>query len=653
VGLGALSAAAAAVLVILVAWGAWPFRPDTGPAPGAAGTRQPTGPRVGLITNDPRAFPGYTLFAPSFATTTHLIDMQGRVVRTWEADCTPWSVYLLEDGHLLRGGHFARQPDGTTAEVGRVQEYTWEGDLVWDFAYGDDKRRPHHDLCKLPNGNVLMIVSERKTEKEALAAGRRPGTTAGDNLLPDCLVEVRPTGPTAGKVVWEWHAWDHLVQDADPARANYGNVREHPERIDVNAGGVPVAASAAVPRDLDPLRTIGYVGDATPGANQATPEWTHTNAVCYNAEFDQVMVTVREFGEVWVIDHGTTTAEAAGHTGGRHGKGGDLLYRWGNPVAYRAGTARDQKLFGPHSGHWIPRGRPGAGHILVFNNGRGRTAAAYSTVEEVVPPVGPDGRYRREPGAAFGPDAAVWSYAAPEREEDFFALLASGAERLPNGNTLVTGGTNGMLFEVTPARETVWLYVNPVPGGPQALAVRRPLGEVLPPVLQDRLHFTARQKERLAELHGQVAARLGRALTDRQRDLLRHPRADGPGGSPRPGQVLPPATAEELGLTAEQKRKLDEVQKEADAGLDHIFTEDQRKQFQGMLKAFDRGRPPAPPPGAAGAIASNVFPGAFGLQAGGAVFRAYRYGPDYPGLKGKDLTPGPALEGPPKGPSKK
>ena len=66
------------------------------------------------------------------------------------------------------------------------------------------------------------------------------------------------------------------------------------------------------------------------------------NSVAYHPELDQIVLSVLGFSEIWIIDHGTTTAEAAGHTGGRSGKGGDLLYRWGNPRAYRAGSAVDQ-----------------------------------------------------------------------------------------------------------------------------------------------------------------------------------------------------------------------------------------------------------------------------------------------------------------------
>src|SRR5262249_10248555 len=149
--------------------------------------------------------------------------------------------------------------------------------------------------------------------------------------LADSLVEVKPTGKTTGEVVWEWHAWDHLVQDVDPSKANFGDVSKHPELIDVNFGdseigfpggppgrgppgpagrgpvrkGSPQDDEARKKRDRDRLKSIGYVGNPTARGNRGIlPDWTHVNAVAYNAEFDQVMISVRSFGEFWVIDHG-------------------------------------------------------------------------------------------------------------------------------------------------------------------------------------------------------------------------------------------------------------------------------------------------------------------------------------------------------------
>jgi hypothetical protein len=414
---------------------------------------------VGLIRNDPGAFQGYTLLSPLQSTATYLIDMNGRVVKTWEAGSTPSSLaYLLENGNLIRAGVQAGSPygGGVAGGGGKIQEFDWNGNLVWDFTYSTATSLPHHDFARLPNGNILLVVQEKKTAAEAVAAGRIPSTVEGTDVRPDALIEIKPNGKTGGDIVWEWHVWDHLVQDHDKTKANYGDVAAHSERIDINYNVVE--------------------------GRRANPDWTHFNAVAYNADLDQVTVSLRNFGEIWIIDHSTTTAQAAGKTGGRSGKGGDLLYRWGNPRVYRAGAEADQTLFGQHNVHWIPKGLPGAGHLLIFNNGDTRPSARYSSADEIVLPVDANGRYTLGPGKKYGPDKAVWSYSAPNLT-DFYSANISGAMRLPNGNTLICSGAPGIVFEVTPQNKVVWQYNLPAfaapgrggaGGGPGAAGGRGP-----------------------------------------------------------------------------------------------------------------------------------------------------------------------------------
>ena len=173
------------------------------------------------------------------------------------------------------------------------------------------------------------------------------------------------------------------------------------------------------------------------------------------------MVSVRHFGEIWIIDRSTTTEEAAGHSEGKGGKGGDLLYRWGNPRAWQMGTVADQQLFGPHNAHWIEPGLPGAGNVLVFNNGWefGEFRRGYSSVDELRLPA--EGyNYRREPGKPHGPERPEWIFHAAI-SADFYTGAWGSAQRLPNGNTLFCYGQLGIIWEVTPAGRTVWKYLNP------------------------------------------------------------------------------------------------------------------------------------------------------------------------------------------------
>jgi hypothetical protein len=249
-----------------------------------------------------------------------------------------------------------------------------------------------------------------------------------------------------------------------------------------SAGGSPTPQpqgdAAATPRGDGGDRGAGDRGAPGPraggprgGGQRNSNDWTHTNAVAYNADLDQIMISIHNHSEVWIIDHSTTTAEAASHAGGRSGKGGDLLYRWGNPQVYRAGDAADQRLFVQHNAHWIPKGLPGAGHMLVFNNGHRGAGGQFSSVDEIVLPVDAQGRYTREAGEKFGPEFAVWSYTAP-KETDFYSSFISGASRLPNGNTMICSGANGIMFEVTPDKKVVWQYMNSPHGQPAGAAGR-------------------------------------------------------------------------------------------------------------------------------------------------------------------------------------
>ena len=377
-------------------------------APKKQDDSKPAPVKLGLLINDPKALQGYTLISPFDSSKTFLLDMQGRVVRSWETGCPPaLSAFLLDNGHLMRPGSIggdARVFGPGPGVGGRIQEFTWDGELVWDFKFYNAKQLPHHDMTRLPNGNVLLIVWDRKTAEEAIAAGRRPEMTGDRHLLPDSLVEIKPTGKTTGEVVWEWHLWDHLVQDFDKSKANFGNVAEHPELVNINYGEDELpSVIAAAAKDGERQAQGGWQRRRRTRPPRIDPDYTHFNGVAYNPDLDQIAVSVWTFSEFWIIDHGTTTAEAAGHTGGRSGKGGDLLYRWGNPRAYRAGTKADRKLFSQHNAHWIPRGLPGAGHLLLFNNGPERPGpdGSYSSVDELVLPADSQGRYTRQPGKAL------------------------------------------------------------------------------------------------------------------------------------------------------------------------------------------------------------------------------------------------------------
>ncbi|MEM7201039.1 MAG: aryl-sulfate sulfotransferase [Planctomycetota bacterium] len=365
--------------------------------------------------------PALRLYGNMSGTQTWLVDANGTTVHSWTSPRPPGlSVYLRDDGMLLRTINTGFLPGVIGGTGGGLQLQDLNSQVLWDFRYDGPGVWSHHDIEALPNGNVLMIAWEDKSPAQAIAAGRDPSLMAGAVFRPDHIIEVRPSGPTSGDIVWEWHAFDHVIQDVDATKANFGVVADHPELIDINY---------------------------PPIASQAN-DWIHMNGVDYDPINDWIVLSANRLNEVWIIDHSTTTQEAAGHTGGRHGKGGDLLYRWGNPQAYDRGTSANQQLYGQHSANIIPEGYPGAGNVVLFNN---NPPIGGSQVLEFVLPVNASGQFVTPAGEPFGPAAPIWTHSG-----GFRSTVVSSARRARNGNTLICSGSQGRVFEVTPQGQTVW-----------------------------------------------------------------------------------------------------------------------------------------------------------------------------------------------------
>ncbi len=395
---------------------------------------------VGLIDLKKDAFSdGYNLFYPHNQSSVYLIDNCGEIVHTWtdDDDFRPGNMaYLLDDGRMVR----CKRPNVPTMDSiwaggggAYIDIIDWDSNILYQFFQNDSLRRLHHDVAMLPNGNILAISWELKTGAEAIQAGRDPSILIQNKLWPDYILEL---DPEKDSIVWEWHVWDHLIQDFDPSKDNFGVVGNHPELVDINWQ-----------------------------TNDGFPDWMHSNAIDYNAELDQILLCVPTFNEVWIIDHSTTTEEASGHTGGRSGKGGDLLWRWGNPAAYRA--SGNQQLFYPHDVHWVEQfldtGHPDFGKIAVFNN---RVGPDYSSVHILNPSFDPaTGNYQTSIEGYFLPDDFEVSIVHP----DTFSLHSTGlssVQIMENRNLLVCSGRWGRVFEFDRnTSEVVWEYTVPLKGG--------------------------------------------------------------------------------------------------------------------------------------------------------------------------------------------
>jgi len=431
---------------------------------------------VGLLSYDPsQAFEGYNLVFPHNQPNVYLLDNCGEIVHMWEdsANFRPGNIaYIWPDGTLLKGKRDASVVNDAIWAGGGgaiVEVRDWDNTLIWSYELNDSTKRFHHDFVPMPNGNVLAIAWELKTYEESIQAGRDTATMAQDKLWPDYILELNPSN---SDIVWEWHAWDHLIQDHDSTKDNYGVVADHPELIDLNYD-----------------------------RNNGHPDWMHANALDYNEELDQIMLCVPYFDEIWVIDHSTTTAQAAGHTGGAAARGGDLLYRWGNPATYRAGDSSDQTLFFPHDAHWsndfLTAAHPDFNKIAVFNN---RVGADYSTANIFNPPWEMYSWTYTMDTDMYGPTSFDETYQHPVDPTNLYSTGLSSIQQLPNNNVLITSGRYGYTFELTPNNEIVWEYVTPLIGGNPASQ-----GDTL--TINQNLTF------RMKRYPADYAAFMGRTLT--------------------------------------------------------------------------------------------------------------------------------------------
>ncbi len=406
---------------------------------------------VGLLYYDPSSTSeGFNFIYPHNQPNAYLLDMCGQIVNQWtdDVDFRPGNTaYITPDGKLIktkRSATITSDPIWAGGGGAYVEIYDWDNNLEWSYFVNDANERLHHDIAVKDNGNILMVVWEYKSVEEVIQAGRDTSTLVDGTMWPDKVIEVNPT---TNEIVWEWHTWDHLIQDFDPTKDNYGVVADHPERININYDD-----------------------------NAGKADWMHTNAIDFHEETKQVLISVPTFHEIWIIDNTTTTEQAASSVGGFGNRGGDLMYRWGNPAAHDNGTAEDQKLFYQHDARWVDDflspAHPHFGKISVFNN---RVGDDFSTANILDP----------------GWDMYKWTYLTANNEwgpfdfdltithptpTEMWSTGLSSFQTLDNGNYLICVGRFGYSFEIAPNGEIVWEYKTPTNG--QALATQGDLLEI-------------------------------------------------------------------------------------------------------------------------------------------------------------------------------
>ena len=381
-------------------------------------------------------FPGLVLFSQSQGqgpSKTILLNNLEQKVKIWNhAESAIGVPHLNTDGSIIlqlkSSDHYFGNTRGPIGGVFKKLDYS--GDIKWSFDFYNENYHPHHDFEILPNGNILTIGWEKKSFSEGINAGR---INIENEIWPLVIHEIEPSIEGDIEIIWKWHLWDHLIQDHDSSLNNYGIIKNHPELININ------------------------IGEFT---NLSDGDWLHTNAIAYNEQLDQIIISSRHLSEIFIIDHSTTIEQASEHTGGNSNKGGDILYRWGNPINYGRGTIDDQKLNAQHGAHWIPQYFPGSGNIIIFNNNPSDATGTNnqfgnSSVVELAPPIDGEGNYIISDSLSFGPIDYEWEYGG---DNTFFSHFQSGAYRLLNGNTIVTSTQEKNIFEIDSLGNKVWEY---------------------------------------------------------------------------------------------------------------------------------------------------------------------------------------------------
>jgi len=385
---------------------------------------------------------GYTLFspipdqAPSNDYSTYLIDNSENIINTWTHACKPVTIsYLLPDSSIVIPCT-QNEVNGLGVEgqsAGRILKLSWDGEVLWDDIFVEDHYEPHHDVEPLPNGNILFITYERKTFAEAMVLGRE---NISDEIWPSYIIELQQVSTDSSAIVWEWHLWDHTIQDIFSDLSNFGNISENPEKLNIN---------------------LGNLG----GGGGASGDWIHLNSIDYNESLDLIAISSRKMNEFYFIDHSTTTLEASSDSGGNFNKGGDFIYRWGNPLNYNRGDETSQILQSQHSVNWIHPSFPGGGDIILFNN---RNEEIGSEILQISTPVN-SYTYEIELNEPHDPADYIWRYG----NGSFFSNIQSGASRLENGNTLISIGDRTEFFEIDTTLNVVWEYEFTGPSGQEFL----------------------------------------------------------------------------------------------------------------------------------------------------------------------------------------
>ncbi len=382
---------------------------------------------------------GYTLFVGK-GKGAMLVDMNGNVIRHWK-DVQGMPCKMIPGGHLF-GSLGMRDRDAAYQDMTDVTMIDFDGNVEWTFDHNqkvDDEdsgerwvARQHHDYqiegnpvgyaCpgqeSSPDFNKMLILTHNDVRKPKISP---------QMLLEDCLIEI----DRAGNITWEWHMLDHFNEFGFP-EAQKNVMYRNPNIQEAGPEGEG---------DIFHVNCASYLGP-----NHWYDEGDERFAP------DNIIMDSRETNVMWIVDHET----------------GKIVWQVGPDYTQTRELRRFGTLIGPHHTHMIPKGLPGAGNIMVYDNGGWAGYGVPSQVSKI------GIKTERRDGSRvveFNPtnmkiawqlDSAALGMPAPFATHCFYSPLTSDAQRLENGNTFICEGTTGRFYQITPDNEIVWEYIYPL-----------------------------------------------------------------------------------------------------------------------------------------------------------------------------------------------
>lgn len=384
----------------------------------------------GVLTKEIGAAEGYTLFTPLATQETYLINNCGELINSWTGTTSAgMHSELNEDGELYRLEK-ALQSTFTQGGVGgKLTVLDWDNNVINSYSLNGPDFCQHHDIEILPNGNVLVLVTELKSEQESIDYGRDPSTINEGALWPEAIYEYELLDNGILNMVWSWHSWDHVVQNFDNTKPNFGDPNSERGKFDLNYS---ISGGKA--------------------------DFMHSNSIDYNPNTDEIIMSVKAFDEVWVIDHSTTEIEAATDTGGNYGRGGEIIYRWGNPSTYNPSVDTTKIFFhGQHDARWLLNENYPERSFTVFNN---LVGSDFSSYDLVFPEINVLDEYVMA-AEYFLPDTTAWHY-TKQTPQEMYSPRISGGQILDNGHFLICSGNQGYFSEIDSLGNIYWEYYSPV-----------------------------------------------------------------------------------------------------------------------------------------------------------------------------------------------